>query len=74
MGQRESCGLVIFGRRVGNFDAYGLTDEEGKYLNHLFCKMKKLKCKTFPSFSNLSIDGDVTYEDLLEDLKRLIEN
>lgn len=73
MGQRESCGLVIFGRRVGNFDAYGLTDDEGKYLNHLFCKMKKLKCKPSP-INSLSLDGDVAYKDLLEDLKKLIEN
>jgi hypothetical protein len=33
MGARESCGLVVFGKREGNFDAYGLTDLEGKFLN-----------------------------------------
>lgn len=45
MGQRESCGLIIFGKREGNFDAYGFTDEEGKYLTHLYKDIKHLKCK-----------------------------
>jgi hypothetical protein len=36
MGQRESCGLIVFGRREGDFKAYGFSDEEGRFLNHLF--------------------------------------
>lgn len=36
MGARESCGLIVFGRRTGNFNAYGLTDIEGKFLTHLY--------------------------------------
>ena len=44
MGARESCGLVVFGKRAGNFDAYGLTDNEGKFLTHLYSDIRTLKC------------------------------
>lgn len=44
MGARESCGLIVFGKREGSFDAYGLTDIEGKFLTHLYSDIKELKC------------------------------
>ena len=51
MGARESCGLVVFGRREGNFAAYGLTDSEGKFLSKLYVKhLKALKCKNYLVF------------------------
>jgi hypothetical protein len=46
MGARESCGLIIFGRREGNYAAYGMSDAEGKFLGKLYHSMKVLKCKT----------------------------
>ena len=36
MGLNESCGLVVYGRGESNYDAYGLTNVEGKYLQHLY--------------------------------------
>lgn len=46
MGARESCGLIVFGRREGNYSAYGLSDSEGKFLGKLYSNMRTLKCKT----------------------------
>ena len=49
MGARESCGLIVFGRREGNYAAYGLSDSEGKFLSKLYTKyLKTLKCKNYP--------------------------
>ena len=45
MGARESCGLVIFGKREGDFSAYGFNDDEGKFISHLYTEIKALKCK-----------------------------
>ena len=46
MGARESCGLIVFGRREGDFRAYGFNDIEGKFLNHLYSDIKRLRCKS----------------------------
>ncbi|CDW90236.1 UNKNOWN [Stylonychia lemnae] len=62
MGARESCGLIVFGRREGNYAAYGLTDPEGKFLTKLYCKnLKSLKYQ------------QVCYADLLRMLSEAIE-
>ncbi len=45
MGARESCGLIMYGKREGAYTAYGLTDVEGRYLTHFYTQARTLKCK-----------------------------
>ena len=42
MGNREGCGLVVFGRE-SCAESHGFTYEEGKFLGHIYSKEKLLK-------------------------------